>query len=424
MAKIIPQLNVSTSIVDFLKSQGQPSSLQARGQLAGQQGIANYTGTAAQNTALLQAMQRNLNAPAQIPPAAMGGVSAPSIPAAAIISQPSYQPPKVSEPAPAVSATASAMPISQPQSARDEWIKTMQSMQRASEKLGTEQPPAGGLSPEEKQVYSQTREQLQTRYNQELEALKNRQIENQKRLLGRYTAMGFSEPGAIAGPMASEPGIVTKGLEELQKGQEEALAQKQQLGAEEFLRLRQGEAEAERLAKQSTREEFRRQQEAMLRNLQSQIQIGGQLYEEQKPQTFTLEGRVVRYDPSTQQYQDMTPAGLKNIGKYQQTVEINGRKVRNTYDAEGNIINSVDMEAAEKPQTKKNIEKEIFSTINATVDQYKLNPTGFRENLIELLTGNYGEEWRDYIVKAVYRLMPDIEKKSGEEINNIFLKKK
>lgn len=50
-------LNVKTSIVDYLKSQGQDSSYNARKKLASQYGITNYTGSAGQNTQLLSALQ-------------------------------------------------------------------------------------------------------------------------------------------------------------------------------------------------------------------------------------------------------------------------------------------------------------------------------------------------------------------------------
>ena len=51
-------LNTSTSIVDFLKSQGKDSSYTARSQLAKSMGISNYSGTASQNTTLLKALQK------------------------------------------------------------------------------------------------------------------------------------------------------------------------------------------------------------------------------------------------------------------------------------------------------------------------------------------------------------------------------
>lgn len=54
-----PQPNVyaGNSIVDYLKSIGQDSSMNNRRELANRFGIANYTGTASQNTALLKKMR-------------------------------------------------------------------------------------------------------------------------------------------------------------------------------------------------------------------------------------------------------------------------------------------------------------------------------------------------------------------------------
>ena len=56
--------------------------------------------------------------------------------------------------------------------------------------------------------------------------------------------------------------------------------------------------------------------------------------------------------------------------------------------------------------------KSIMSNINSAVDQYKLNPEGFRENYIKALTSTYGEEYRDYITEQVYALLPDIKPKT------------
>lgn len=53
------KLNTDTSIVDYLKSQGQDSSYNSRKKLANQYGISNYTGTASQNTQLLQMLKNS-----------------------------------------------------------------------------------------------------------------------------------------------------------------------------------------------------------------------------------------------------------------------------------------------------------------------------------------------------------------------------
>ncbi len=56
-ATIVPYSG--TSIVDFLKAQGKSSAKSDRKELAAQLGIDNYTGTAAQNTQMLRALQEN-----------------------------------------------------------------------------------------------------------------------------------------------------------------------------------------------------------------------------------------------------------------------------------------------------------------------------------------------------------------------------
>jgi len=48
------------SIVNFLDAQGKPSDFTSRTQLAGQQGITNYTGTAEQNTQMLDTLRKTV----------------------------------------------------------------------------------------------------------------------------------------------------------------------------------------------------------------------------------------------------------------------------------------------------------------------------------------------------------------------------
>lgn len=60
--------------------------------------------------------------------------------------------------------------------------------------------------------------------------------------------------------------------------------------------------------------------------------------------------------------------------------------------------------------------KSIVANINSAVDQYRLNPEGFRESFIKGLLTTYGEPFRDYIQEQVYTLMPDIiEEGEGEQ---------
>lgn len=56
------------SIVDFLNSEGKPSSFSARSKLAQQFGISNFSGTAAQNTKLLSILRAQTSTPEQTTP--------------------------------------------------------------------------------------------------------------------------------------------------------------------------------------------------------------------------------------------------------------------------------------------------------------------------------------------------------------------
>jgi hypothetical protein len=62
------------------------------------------------------------------------------------------------------------------------------------------------------------------------------------------------------------------------------------------------------------------------------------------------------------------------------------------------------------------IDTTIASQINSAVDQYKLNPTGFRENFVDSLTSEFGEPYRDYISQQVYALMPDLPGQTTETL--------
>lgn len=59
------------------------------------------------------------------------------------------------------------------------------------------------------------------------------------------------------------------------------------------------------------------------------------------------------------------------------------------------------------------VAKTIQSDINQAIDQYKINPSGFRERFIEAEVARYGENARSYINKQVYALMPDINPSSS-----------
>lgn len=75
-------LNVNTSIVDYLKSQGKDSSFNYRTTLATQNGISNYRGTAQQNVSLLNAL-RNASKAATTPATQAAAPQAQAAPQAA-----------------------------------------------------------------------------------------------------------------------------------------------------------------------------------------------------------------------------------------------------------------------------------------------------------------------------------------------------
>ncbi len=74
-------LNVNTSIVDYLKSVGQPSDFGSRTSLASRYGIQNYAGTAAQNTQLLNLVRAGSQPAPSAPSAPAPSSPTPSAPA-------------------------------------------------------------------------------------------------------------------------------------------------------------------------------------------------------------------------------------------------------------------------------------------------------------------------------------------------------
>lgn len=67
-----------------------------------------------------------------------------------------------------------------------------------------------------------------------------------------------------------------------------------------------------------------------------------------------------------------------------------------------------ELEGIDSPEKERETKSSIVADINRTIDQYKINPAGFRERFIESLIATYGEDYRDYINRQVYSLMPDI----------------
>ncbi len=82
------KLNVETSVVDYLKSIGQPSDFASRSALASKFGITNYTGTAEQNTKLLNLLKQQGVPSQSTSPEAISSVTQASIQESTPISTP------------------------------------------------------------------------------------------------------------------------------------------------------------------------------------------------------------------------------------------------------------------------------------------------------------------------------------------------
>ena len=88
MRKINLQMFANGSIVDYLKSTGQDSSYSARKELAKSMGITNYSGTAAQNTQMLNALKNSSATPSTS--SSSGNSSSSPRPSGAPADAPSY----------------------------------------------------------------------------------------------------------------------------------------------------------------------------------------------------------------------------------------------------------------------------------------------------------------------------------------------
>lgn len=104
----------------------------------------------------------------------------------------------------------------------------------------------------------------------------------------------------------------------------------------------------------------------------------------------------------------------ENVGKVDpgietQVVEANGRKMLINRDT-GETIKDLGEADVEQPE---DVKEDILNIVNSAVDEYKLNPAGYREKFIELAVDRFGEEWRDFITKSVYTRMPDIIREAG-----------
>jgi hypothetical protein len=226
-----------------------------------------------------------------------------------------------------------------------------------------ERPAEQGLTPEERQLFVDRETQLRAQYSAALDALRRQQAKERERLIGRYAVAGFTEPGIIAGPMAGEPGIVTRALGEIGERQRREIAELEQAQAGNLLEMTAAMQEADRRARAEEVERFERRQQAMMRNLEQQLglvrpeqfTLGGRIFERSpltgevrdvtpataiQPERFTVGGRIFERNPATGETRDITPpeALIRD-----EVIERGGRRVRVFYDANRREIGSIDL---------------------------------------------------------------------------------
>ena len=152
-------------------------------------------------------------------------------------------------------------------------------------------------------IYSKAASDLTAKYQKVLADLQKKQQEEQQRLVGRYAAAGFSEPGILGGSPAGIPGIVTKRLQELQSQQLSDIINLQQAAAGDLNALAAAQASAEQQAQQQAIENYYRQLQLLQNALAGQYSLINEL----KPQTYQIGSRVYQKNPITGTFTNVTP---------------------------------------------------------------------------------------------------------------------
>jgi len=287
-------LRTDVSIVDYLKSINQPSSFASRQNLAKQYGIKDYQGTAQQNLQLLATLKSGQKPTTGGTPTTKGasteGASTEGASTGGIDT--TYFPTKTT-------------PIDPSQ----QYLQRMNQLLSAYEKTLQSTPPTTGLTSEERGIYETTSEELNKRYKKALQDLERKQAEEQQKLVARYVAAGFSEPGILGGTMAGVPGVATKALEEERERQARERAELEQAQAGDILAAQQALAEAERKAREEEYSRWAQKQQQKLENLLKQAGLYKTVYEAQLPQFQIKEigGRIYKNDQRTGKIENITP---------------------------------------------------------------------------------------------------------------------
>ena len=129
---------------------------------------------------------------------------------------------------------------------------------------------------------------------------------------------------------------------------------------------------------------------------------------QQKQQIEAMRGQLDAYKQAQNRiYQLMVKypdAGILPSDSWQ-TIQ---RKVKGSSLYQKAIRIPASKTATTTTSTSTKTKRQILSSIKQFAPQYKLNPSGFREKLINNLVNTYGEQYKDYITSNVYNLLPDI----------------
>lgn len=157
-----------------------------------------------------------------------------------------------------------------------------------------------GLTPDQEKLYTDLKNQIETQYTQALADLRKQQETARQRLLGRYAAMGFSEPGIIEGETTSMPGIATKGLREFETEAQKQLTNLTGQKASDLLAIEQ--ARQNLLAQQARQAE---------QDLQNRLALMANLYQTFGPQVISSGGLSYTYNPQTGETNIITPPEIQ-----------------------------------------------------------------------------------------------------------------
>jgi len=219
-------------------------------------------------------------------------------------------------------------PTNQPQDWQTAYRQLLDQYQALTQKYAN--PPTPDTS-NISNIYSKAANDLTAKYQKVLEDLKKKQQEDQQRLVGRYAAAGFSEPGILGGSPAGVPGIATKGLNELESQQASDITNLQQAQAGDLNALAAAQASAVQQAQQQALDNYYKQLQLMQNVLGNEANL------------LTYQTPAQQLAQELQKEELYKALGLGSYAKYEQpkieTIkEKNGSVWEIVRDEQGNII--------------------------------------------------------------------------------------